>query len=590
MIAVTCAHCGLQILVPPTVQGKKGVCFNCGHPLTVPSVPTLAAASSDAPTPSPMSTPFTTPAKGAITPHPAPSVTREIDFAKGDRVAGRYVIEESIGRGGMGTVYRAHDALVNEDVALKFMRTSLLQTERARNLFLQEAQVARRLRHDKIIAVHDINFTPEGILYISMEFLEGEPLRDVIRRHRAERRIPDIRYAVRIIDQMLAGLEYAHKYVIHRDIKPENVMVMSNGRVNLLDFGLATAAVFDPPPAQTDAQRSTPRKVVGTLEYAAPEQRMGQPMDLRADIYAVGLVFREVLTLRSPVEDPWHIEECRRDVAPAVLDVAYKALAADRDNRWQDARSFREALHNAYHAAYKRVAVRAAQTSGFQGSTKDMVLFAGGTFLMGSNAVREEAPEEEVHVSPFWMDKVPVTVGQYAKYLKETGATPPKFWGDTDFDGDDQPVIGVSWQEALAYANWAGKTLPTEAQWEFAARGQDNRRFPWGNYPPDRNRCNFDGNLGLPTFTMMHEEGATPEGLLDMAGNVHEWTLDPYAPYQYFRRDPKSAEKAPKRTARGGSWESKADELTTTCRRGFFPDTQTKTLGFRCVIPVQDGE
>ena len=536
-----------------------------------------------------MSTPFNTPARGAGAIQPAPGGSREVDYGKGDRVAGRYVIQELIGRGGMGTVYRAHDALVNENIALKFMRSSLLQTERARNLFLQEAQVARRLRHDKIIAVHDINFTPEGILYISMEFLEGEPLRDVIRRHRLERRMPEIRYAVRIVDQMLAGLEYAHKYVIHRDIKPENVMVMSNERVKLLDFGLATAAVYETP-TPPEAQRHTPKKVVGTLEYAAPEQRMGQPMDLRADIYAVGLVFRELLTLRSPVEDPWHIEECRRDVAPAVLDVAYKALAADRDDRFQDARSFREALHNAYHTAYKRVAARAVQASELKGSTKDMVLLPGGRFLMGNNAVREEAPEEEVHVGPFWMDKAPVTVGQYAKYLKETGATPPKFWGDPDFDGDDQPVIGVTWQEAMAYAAWAGKTLPTEAQWEFAARGQENRRYPWGNYPPDRNRCNFEGNLGLPTFTQMHEEGATPEGLLDMAGNVYEWTLDPYAPYAYFRRDPQGADKAPKRSARGGSWESRAEELTCTYRRGFFPDTQSKALGFRCVIPVQEGE
>ncbi len=534
-----------------------------------------------------MSTPFNTPVKGAVTPQPVSGVSQEHVYANGDHVAGRYVIQESIGRGGMGTVYRANDALVNEFVALKFMRSSLLQTERARDLFLQEAQVARRLRHDKIIAVHDINFTSEGILYISMEFIEGESLRNVIRRHRTERRLPDILYAVRIVEQMLAGLEYAHRFVVHRDIKPENVMVMSNEQVKLLDFGLATAAVFDLPAAPAEAQRATPKRVVGTLEYAAPEQRLGQPMDLRGDLYAVGLVLRELLTLRSPVEEPWHIEDCRRDVAPALLEVVYRALAADRDQRWQDARAFREALYSAYQSAYKRVAVRAAQTSGSQGSTKDMVLFPGGSFLMGNNAVREEAPEEEVRVAPFWMDKAPVTVGQFANYLKDTAATPPKFWGDADVGGDDQPVVGVSWHEALAYANWAGKTLPTETEWEFAARGQENRRYPWGNYPPDRNRCNFDNNLGMPTFTMMHEEGATPEGLLDMAGNVYEWTMDPYAPYQYFRRDPKAAEKAPKRTARGGSWESKAEELTSTYRRGFFPDTQLKTLGFRCVIPVQ---
>ncbi len=537
-----------------------------------------------------MPTPFSTPLKGVVSPQAAPSVSSEIDYGAGERVAGRYVIQESIGRGGMGTVYRAHDALVNECVALKFMRTSLLQTERARTLFLQEAQVARRLRHEKIIAVHDINFTPEGTLYISMEFLEGESLRNVLRKYRLERRLPDIRYAVGVVSQMLAGLEYAHQYVIHRDIKPENVMVMSNERVKLLDFGLATTAVSELPDAATESQRTKPRKVVGTVEYAAPEQRLGQTIDLRADLYAVGLVLRELLTLRSPVEEPWHIEDCRRDVAPPLLEVVYRALAADRDTRWQDARSFREALHTAYHNAYKQVAVRAAQASGTQGSTKGMVLFAGGNFLMGNNAVREEAPQEEVHVASFWMDKTPVTVGQYARYLEETAATPPKFWEDPDLHGNDQPVVGVSWHEALAYANWAGKSLPTETEWEFAARGQQNRRFPWGNLPPDRNRCNFDNNLGLPSFTMMHEEGATPEGLLDLAGNVYEWTMDPYAPYQYFRRDPKAAEKAPKRTARGGSWESQAGELTTTCRCGFFPDTQLKTLGFRCVIPMQEGE
>jgi formylglycine-generating enzyme required for sulfatase activity len=536
-----------------------------------------------------MPTPFNTPVRGVIPSQSAPGALQEADYASGDHVAGRYVIQESIGRGGMGTVYRAHDTLVNEFVALKFMRTSLLRTERARTLFLQEAQVARRLRHEKIIAVHDINFTPEGTLYISMEFLEGESLRNVVRRYRTERRLPDVRYAVRLVEQMLAGLEYAHQYVIHRDIKPENVMVMSNERVKLLDFGLATAAVFDPPAAAADTPRSAPRKVVGTVEYAAPEQRLGEPVDLRADLYAVGLVLRELLTLRSPVEEPWHIEDCRRDVSPALLDVVYRALAADRDKRWQNARSFREALYNAYQSAYMRVAARSEQAPGVQGSTKDMVLFAGGTFLMGNNAVREEAPEEEVHVASFWMDRAPVTVGQYARYLKETEAAPPKFWGDADTGGEDQPVVGVSWHEALAFANWAGKTLPTEAEWEFAARGQENRRYPWGNLPPDRNRCNFDNNLGLPTFTMMHEEGATPEGLLDMGGNVHEWTMDPYAPYQYFRRDPKGAEKAPKRTARGGGWDSRAEELTTTFRRGFFPDTQLKTLGFRCVIPVQEG-
>ena len=551
MIEVACRQCGLKIYVPSTVQGRQGICFNCGQPVTVPAAPVRPSSS-------------------------------PLDFQPGQRVADRYVILQRIGHGGMGVVYQAHDSLVNEDVALKFMRTDLLRTDKARRFFLQEALVTRRLRHENIVVVHDVNFTREGVLYISMEHAAGESLRDMLQRHRAEKTLIEVRFAVRVVEQMLAGLDYAHRFVVHRDIKPENVMLLANERVKLLDFGLALAVQED---LNSEDGHKPKKRVVGTLPYTAPEQRLFQPLDQRTDLYAVGLVLRELLNLRTPNEPPRPLDRVRRDVSPSLVQVLEKALQEDRDARWQSAAEFRAALLGAYRQSYTPpYTENAGQNEPF--STEGMVFFAGGRFLMGSNLCREEAPEAEVFVGPFWMDSHPVTTAQYAAYMRETGAPEPKFWRDPECNGPDQPVVGVSWHEAMAYAHWAGKTLPTEAQWEFAARGQQNRRHPWGNLPPTPQLANFQDFLGIPSVVTLHEEGQTPEGLLDMAGNVHEWTLDPYAPYSQNRQQQPATAQTPIRAVRGGCWTSPAEELTTTARKGFIPETQLKTIGFRCVAVV----
>ncbi|MBX7257503.1 MAG: SUMF1/EgtB/PvdO family nonheme iron enzyme [Candidatus Hydrogenedentes bacterium] len=561
MITVICSSCGLKILVPPTVQGRAGVCFGCGAALVVPR----AAQAAD---------------------------ELSLAFEVGTRIADRYAIESPLGKGGMGVVYSAWDSLMNERVALKFLNPLLLQTQKGIQLFIHEAQIARRLRHENIVAVHDVAATPEGIMYLSMEFLAGRSLRSVLRHFRSVRRFMDVRLAVDLTAQILNALDYAHRTVIHRDMKPENVMLQPGERVKVLDFGLAK--VLDEERHEGSGedkhkQKDKATRVVGTEAYAAPEQlRAGLPIDLRADLYAVGVIFKELLTLRTPLDDPIEVQQARDDVAPSLLEILNKAIKEAPEDRWQSAGDFRRSLLQAYVESYRRTPLAAAASeTGRQASTEGMLLMEGGSFLMGNNAVPDEAPQFEAYVEPFYIDVHPVTVGQYREFLEATGHPKPKLWGQRDYGGDDQPVVGVSWDDATAYAQWAGKLLPSEAQWEFVARGKENRRYPWGNNEADSNRANYGDHLNMPSIVGMHEDGATPDGIQDMGGNVYEWTSDWFLPYDPAKREAAAQSGPPKRAVRGGAWNSPVQELRCSARKGLFPETRLPTVGFRCVLPFR---
>ena len=549
-IQVVCTNCGLRVLVPPTVEGRTGICFGCGGRVVVPTVSRQPRDS-------------------------------DLAFKRGTKISGRYIIEEPIGKGGMGVVYRANDSLLDEQVALKFMFPRLLRTQRGHQLFIQEAQMARRLRHDHIVAVHDVTSTPDGILYLSMEFVPGQSLRAYLRKQRQERGLVDVRLAVQVIAQVLDALDYAHRILVHRDVKPENIMLLPGERVKVLDFGLAKAI----DERVEDSAGERPKCVIGTEAYAAPEQKRHLEIDGRADIYAIGLIFKEMLTLRTPLEDPVRVRSVRSDVSPSLLEVLEKAIRTELGARWETAGEFRNALLEAFERSYRPATAADARTeAGREVSTEGMVFQEGGSFLMGNNHVPEEAPEFETHVGPFYIDKFPVTNAQYRQFMEATGTPPPKFWGTADLAGLDQPVVGVRWSEANAYAAWAGKQLPTEVQWEYAARGKQNRRYPWGIQEPDPMRCNYGDFLNIPSKVTMHEDGATPDGVVDLAGNVYEWSAGPFLPYARTQNSGTASNSEPRRVVRGGSWHSPPEELRCTFRKGVFPETQLDTIGFRCVL------
>ncbi len=256
-----------------------------------------------------------------------------------------------------------------------------------------------------------------------------------------------------------------------------------------------------------------------------------------------------------------------------------------------------------------------------------MVLIPEGEFSMGNNnGSDEEKPMHTVYVDAFYIDIHEVTVGEYAKFVRESGHSPLPDWVVNRSPTEEYPVIGVGWHDAIAYAKWAGKRLPTEAEWEKAARGGlSGHLYPWGNEPPDGTQCNyadkhtvdlvwnFDGEEKRITWADEDVDDGyrfnapvgsflpNPYGLHDMAGNVWEWCLDEYDP-DFYENSPLENPIAGKdildtiensrtiithRVTRGGSHASGANGIRVSLRNGTYPVKEYNDVGFRCVKPVK---
>lgn len=226
-----------------------------------------------------------------------------------------------------------------------------------------------------------------------------------------------------------------------------------------------------------------------------------------------------------------------------------------------------------------------------------MVIIPAGEFLMGSPEGQgrpDEWPQRSIYLDAFEIDQVEVTNERYMRFVKATGHRPPPNPFGTgplqSIKGLEQlPVVQTTWYDAKAYCNWAQKRLPTEAEWEKAARGTDGRLYPWGNDPPTPQRANFDREWD--DQRTLHAVGSLPEGdspygVKDMAGNAREWVADWYDADYYSHapaRNPQGPEnKGVVRSIRGGSWHSPANDIRAAARgRGGFA-LQTHGTGFRC--------
>jgi len=238
-------------------------------------------------------------------------------------------------------------------------------------------------------------------------------------------------------------------------------------------------------------------------------------------------------------------------------------------------------------------------------SAQELISIPAGTFIMGTDTgPADERPAHHVTLPQFSIDSFPVSNAQFAEFLNAVGPANGK--GERLFDYDDpdarihrteatwvadpgyehHPVVEVSWAGARDYCAWRGKRLPTEAEWEKAARGTDARRFPWGNAAPDPTRARFAAAYNATAPVHAHPAGASPYGVQDMSGNAWEWVASAYLPYPYRaddgREDPAAG---PVRATRGGGHDSPPEEITTTQRGRNLsrnPRSGHHNIGFRC--------
>lgn len=218
-----------------------------------------------------------------------------------------------------------------------------------------------------------------------------------------------------------------------------------------------------------------------------------------------------------------------------------------------------------------------------------------GNFGMGSNSGNlDEKPVHEVFLDAFWIDQNEVTNGMYENCVDAGGCKAPvsaeshthlNYFGNPEFN--NYPVVYVDWDMANSYCEWVDRRLPTEAEWEKAARGEDERTYPWGNDQPNNNLLNYNGAVGDTTEVGEYPDGASPYGALDMAGNVWEWVADLYDSGYYYKTrsfNPPGPAIGEKHVLRGGSWHGTVDLIYSTLRRGYKPSHIDYYLGFRCAV------
>ena len=255
-------------------------------------------------------------------------------------------------------------------------------------------------------------------------------------------------------------------------------------------------------------------------------------------------------------------------------------------------------------------------------ATIEWVSIPAGSFLMGSTSEEAEAayqdaklrssmlerhtfdaelPQHQVYLDAYEISRYEITNAQYRAFIQATDRPTPRghngedTWADETLNGGTQPVVGVTWFDAQAFAEWIGGSLPTEAQWERAARGTETRTYPWGDIPPKaRQHANFARRYNRPMPVGQFPKGESPKGIADLAGNVWEWCLDEYSPTGYQRnkgngsRNPinlRFRDVLRARVIRGGAWDVGRAFLRSSLRFKFYPLDSTHTIGFRVVRP-----
>jgi serine/threonine-protein kinase len=570
---------------------KARFCPNCGFPVAVayPGVATQDAT-------------VTEPGQHTLPPRL---------IAAGTRVTDRYMIDGVLGEGGMGVVYRANDLTRERSVAIKALHASLMGDSEIRRRFIREAQLMLGWNHRHVARVHEIIEHPDLLAFV-MEYVEGPTLEEHAQRWNGKLPYDEIRG---IFGGVLEAMQLAHAAgIIHRDLKPHNVLLRMEDEAvvpKIVDFGIAKIL--------EGTTYTMTGALLGTCRYMSPEQAQSpQDVDHRSDIYSLGVTLYRCVTGRCPFEGNNHFavmmahvsqppeppSAFRPHMPPALEQIILRALAKDRTERPQSCAEFRSALEAALvdvtpsrverDTEYPRIII--------EDDDNEMRLIPAGPFQLGAH-------RRSVILDRYYIARYPVTNRQFQAFLETTGYKPNdaeahrflQHWrnGQCPPELVNHPVVFVSWTDARAYCRWAARRLPSEAEWEKAARGPDGNKYPWGREEPTAEHANF-GQARAKHYPLGTGAGGTspvdafprsasPYGIEGMAGNVFEWCEDVDDPGFYLH----GPERNPRNTIqpgsapcviRGGSWRYDVRSLRTYARASFAPTFRLDTVGFRVAL------
>ncbi|HEY6110811.1 MAG TPA: bifunctional serine/threonine-protein kinase/formylglycine-generating enzyme family protein [Gemmatimonadales bacterium] len=511
----------------------------------------------------------------------------QVATALGDR----YTLVRELGQGGMGAVFLGRDVKLGREVAIKVLpptTRAYLGSDR----FQREVQLAARLSHPHIVPLFEADEV-DGFLFYVMGYVAGQSLAE---RLANQGQLP-LDEALRITTEVGDALQYAHEHgIIHRDIKPANIL-LSGGHALVTDFGIAKSVA-----ESEEGQTLTGTGVtVGTAAYMSPEQASGERrIDARSDVYALAAVLYEMLTGEPPftgataqaivarilVDAPRSVRTVRSNVPAHIEQALLAGLAKVPGDRPPSAKAFiallsppvtaprapRRWLRYAAGAPLLGAAALAIallarpRTPTALARPVGMALVPADTYPVGGGGGGR--PGHGVVIDAFYLDSTEVTVAAYQRYLDSTASVapwstrPPASW----------PATGILWSEAQRYCRSRGARLPTEDEWEAAARSRDGRRYPWGDRW-ERGRA----NAGSMTDTLQpvgaFPLGRSPAGAEDMIGNAWEWTAG----------DTVTSTGRVLHVIKGGAFNTAPENATATFRSA-LPDVRPQlwNTGFRC--------
>jgi serine/threonine protein kinase len=496
----------------------------------------------------------------------------------------RFEIIEVLGEGGMGKVFKAYDTQLQEMVAIKSIHTKFNKNNSVINMFLNEAKTSLKITHKHVIRVRDILYFLNNY-YLIMEFVDGIDLKIWMKKN-PEIESRDAKSIYLMIRPIFEALVDAHHYTIHRDIKPANIMISRENHIYLMDFGIATVIKG----SKINDVIKEKNIYVGTPSYMPIEQERGDiDIDHRVDIYAMGVIFYELLTLQKPLKKNITLASYFNQSVTVELDrLILKILAFEREDRYSNVEKIINDMDTLFSNDIEEE--RLSIEVGGELNLENFVSISEGDFFRGSgleSKIDVEKPRKKIYLDAYHIGIYPVTNKEYLFFLKENNMVESHI-EKLCITKENHPVVGISWDEAMLYCAWIGGELPTEAQWEKASKGIKNSIYPWGN-EFNINCTNIENSIGQTVPVNSYSEGISSYGCYQMSGNTWEWCRDDFIDNFYKKREskkknPVALTNSDTKVIRGGSFNFVHSSARSSYRYYAKRNHQNDNIGFRVVV------